>query len=456
MSLQNKPQMVEAVLFFNKQGVCRQMLYPEFEAVLDNVVQLHDFADQDVRCAYVLINPRLLVKSCVLFVLDFDERGQADRGWNIPLRHLAEQAGRGPDLGAGPIRLACRSQCPVSWHQMHLWDPDLTPAHNELAILRDAVKRNALGLLVEEDETPPVALENLQMVSEDRWYNPQSATREVVEQRASEQEQTQRDKTAQQLKQLRLRVTAQTQKHELELAQLRQQAEQQRQQAQATLQQLESTLQQQVALNASLKNELTAQAQAFQQTRKELTQQLRDMEQAERGETDLLRSQLEAELSARISAAVVDSREQVALRDVELAYRKEQETRQQQELQSLRAELEQLRQQGGGQVLEKLARQGVVFVAYHPGAGHLTLPLQDIAIYQENPQAYVAVKCFVSEAQYRHWLAHYQQPNCEVLLPSGERCAMPIDRVDTPSRFVLGETNCCARHKASNRLRTVG
>jgi hypothetical protein len=36
-------------------------------------------------------------------------------------------------------------------------------------------------------------------------------------------------------------------------------------------------------------------------------------------------------------------------------------------------------------------------------------------------------------------------------MSSGERCAMPIDRVDTPSRFVDGQSNCCARHKANKR-----
>ncbi len=69
--------------------------------------------------------------------------------------------------------------------------------------------------------------------------------------------------------------------------------------------------------------------------------------------------------------------------------------------------------------------------------------------------SYAAAKCFVSEEQYRQWLAHYQQPTCEASLSSGERCAMPIDRVETPSRFVVGESNCCARHKAGARLRTV-
>ena len=50
----------------------------------------------------------------------------------------------------------------------------------------------------------------------------------------------------------------------------------------------------------------------------------------------------------------------------------------------------------------------------------------------------------------------FKAETCEASLPSGERCAMPIDRVDTASRFVIGDSNCCARHKNSSRLRTVG
>ena len=193
----------------------------------------------------------------------------------------------------------------------------------------------------------------------------------------------------------------------------------------------------------------------MQQTREELSRQLRDLERHGRTEADILRAQFDAELQARIAAAVAEFKEQVAIRDVELAYRAEQETQLQEELERLKRERDDLASQGGEQILERLAKLGVVFVVYHPGAGHLTIPLQDIARYQNNPLSYAAAKCFVSEEQYRQWLAHYQQPTCEACLPSGERCAMPIDRVETPSRFVVGESNCCARHKAGARLRTV-
>lgn len=453
MSMQNKAQMVEAVLFFNDRGVCKEMLFPEFEALLDNVVNMPEFADQQMRLAYVLINPRLLVRAVVFFYLDFDEHGAADKGWNLPLRHLADNAGRGPDLGAGPIRLACRSQCPVSWHQMHLWDPSLAPGKNDLVLVRDAAKRNALGLLVEED-APMVLAERLQVAAEDKWQAPDPA-REEADKQAEQKEQEHRLKTAQLIKQQRLRISTLGKQYEEELARLKLAGEERQRALQAEIHNLQQVLRQQEELNNSLKAQLGAQADSMQQTREELAKQLRDLERHGRTEADILRAQFDSELQARVAAAVAEAREQVAIRDVELAYRAEQETQLQQELERLRRERDELASQGGEQILERLAKLGVVFVVYHPGAGHLTIPLQDIARYQNNPMSYAAAKCFVSEEQYRQWLAHYQQPTCEASLPSGERCAMPIDRVETPSRFVVGESNCCARHKAGARLRTV-
>ena len=455
MSMQKKPQMVEAVMFFNERGVCKEMLFAEFEALLDGVVNMPEYADQQMRMAYLLINPRLLVRSVVFFYLDFDERGIADTGWNIPLRHLADNAGRGPDLGAGPIRLACRSQCPVSWHQMHLWDPSLSPGHNDLVLLRDAAKRNSMGLLVEDDSPQLVEPQRLQMASEERWYTPDPAQEQATKE-AEKADQEQRLKAAQLIKQQRLRISSMSQQHEDELAKFRLASDERSQSLQAQLQGLQQALQQQEALNAKLKAQLTEQVHGFQANREELTQQLRALEQHARGEADILRRQVEAELQAKVTAAVVEFKEQVAIRDVELAYRNELDMQQEQEIIRLKRERDEFASQGGDQILERLSKLGVVFVVYHPGAGHLTIPLQDVARYQDNPMAYAAAKCFVSEAQYRQWLSHYQSPTCEAQWPSGERCAMPIDRVDTASRFVIGDSNCCARHKSSSRLRTVG
>jgi hypothetical protein len=455
MSMQNKPQMVEAVMFFSERGgVCKQMFFTEFEALLDGVVNMPEFADQQMRIAYVSINPRLMIKAAVFFYLDFDEKGAPDSGWNIPLQHLAERAGRGPDLGAGPIRLGCRSQCPVSWHQMHLWDPNLAPGQNDLVLLRDAVRRNNLGILVEEENAQAVVTERLQMASEDKWHAPDSVPEEGAKAK-DKLDQEHRLKTAQLIKQQRLRISSLSQQHEEALAKLKLASAAENRQRQVQVQELQQTLRQQVELNASLKAQLAVQAASFQSSREEMTEQLRNLELHGRSEGDVLRAQFDGEMQAKIASAVVEYKEQIAIRDVELAYRKEQDTQSLQEITRLKRAYAELASQGGDQILERLAKLGVVFVVYHPGAGHLTIPLQDIAAYQDNPMAYAAAKCFVTEEQYRHWLLHYQQPSCETLLPSGERCAIPIDRVDTPSRFILDDSNCCARHKASSRLRTV-
>lgn len=461
MSLQKKPQMVEAVMFFDERGICKEMLYPEFEALLDGVVNLPEFVDRQVRAAFVLINPRLLVKAVVCFYIDFGEQGEADRGWNIPLRHLAERAGSGPDLGVGPIRLACRSQCPVSWHQMHLWDPNLAPGQNDLLLIRDAAKRNNLGVLV-EDERAQASLQpaKLHMAPEYKWYM-QPDDLELIRageaaRRQERVEQDQRLKAAQLLKQQRLRIASLLQQHEEQLARLRLQGEQRDQALQERLASQEQALAMQLQRNEELKGRLTAQAESFRQAREEMARQLQAVVHDGRSELDALRAQFEQEAQARINAAVLEYQERLAHQEALLAAQELDAARQRAELAQLTAERDRLSREGGEQTLERLAAQGVVFVAYHPGAGHLTIPLQDIGAYQHNPMAYVAAKCFVSEAQYSQWLAHYQQPGCVALLPNGSRCNMPIDRVESPSRFVSGESDCCARHRASTRQRNLG
>ncbi len=450
--MQNKPQMVEAVLFFNEGAICKEMLYPEFEAVLDGVVALPEFADRQMHAVYVMINPRLQVRAAVFFCLDFNDDGSADAGWNIPLRQLAERTGRGPDMGAGPIRLACRSQCPVSWHQMHMWDPKVSPERNDLLVLRETIKRNQLGLLVEDETPQAVPAERLQMVAEDAWYAAE-ASKDAAAKRSENHEREQRQKAALLIKQQRQRIANLERLREEDALKLTAAAEKERKALQDEIRTLQHQLQQQTEINASLHAQLTAQGESFQKAREEMSKQLRTLEVSGRVEIGAAREQFEHEAQARIAAAVVEYKEQVAIRDVELAYRNELDAQLEEEIQRLKAECEKLGG-SGDRVLEELSRQGVVFMAYHPGAGHLTIALQDLARYRANPLAYAAAKCFVSEEQYRQWLEHYQKPACVATLSSGERCAMPLDKVDTPSRFVIGESNCCTRHRKEDRQRT--
>ena len=101
MAARNSKELFEAIIFFGNKVVAKEMRYSEFEAVLDGVVGITELANREIYAAYVKITPSLKVHSLVTFQIEFNERGFADEDWNIPLRHLAENAGPGPDLGAG-------------------------------------------------------------------------------------------------------------------------------------------------------------------------------------------------------------------------------------------------------------------------------------------------------------------------------------------------------------------
>src|SRR3990167_8108400 len=105
-----------AVFFLDQQQVTRQMLYTEFEALLDGLGALPEYNDQDAKAVYAVISKSGQIRALVFFTLYFDENGVADSSWNIPVDRLADISGSGPDLGGGPIRLACRSQCSINWH----------------------------------------------------------------------------------------------------------------------------------------------------------------------------------------------------------------------------------------------------------------------------------------------------------------------------------------------------
>ena len=171
MSTATKPMLTEAVMFFSERGVCKEMLFPEFEALLDGLVASPEFADETVEAAFVQINSRLQVRAAVFFTLDFDLDGYVNRLWNMPLRQLAEKAERGPDMGGGPIRLVCLGYNKQPNYRPLLWKPGQRAGTNDLALIKDAVTRNTLGILGDDEEAIGIiSPERLQMAAEDSWY----------------------------------------------------------------------------------------------------------------------------------------------------------------------------------------------------------------------------------------------------------------------------------------------
>lgn len=137
---------IEAVLLFKNAAVAEHMLYSEFEGVLDHVSSLPEYADETVKGCFVHVNMDLQIEGLVFFCIDFDEKGYADRSWSIPLRRLMSNAGYGPDLGAGPIRLVCRTRCSMPELREELWDPSIQPGMNHFQILKMAILRNDLNI----------------------------------------------------------------------------------------------------------------------------------------------------------------------------------------------------------------------------------------------------------------------------------------------------------------------
>lgn len=444
--------MTEAIMLFRGDGIVTEMLYPEFEAVLDNVVSMPEWADQQARAAYVVISPRLQIRSVVLFYLDFDETGTADAGWNVPLRQLVEKAEYGPDLGGGPVRLVCHSQSPIPWLNMHLWDPDLAPGHNHLHMIRDAVQRNQLRLLADTGEAPasPATLEldKLQVVAEEAWQLPAEIERkEEQERQAAEREAAQRKKAAQLIKQQRLRIRSLEAEHDRALASLRQQAARQQAASQERIRQLERDLQASLEQNRVLQEQVSQLGSIGEDARRELE----SLAVKEQNQVVLLKAQFEQELQSHKKLLATSQRQQLQL------LQKQYETR----LTELQGELHQERAQSKAAsrefksallaargILQRLDDAGVSLVTMQPGAGHITIQVDEVDEFLKSPAAYAARYCMVSAEEYNTWLRHYENPVCDAhITVTGEKCGLPLERKTHPGRFTPGISNRCSRHK---------
>jgi hypothetical protein len=424
----------QAVVFFDGGKLVKEMLHVEFEAVLDQVVGLPEFAGREIEACFLRINPRLQIVGCVFFLVDFDARGYVNRSWNIPLAHLLDNAGRGPDLGAGRIRLACRSQCSIPWHARQLWDPALEGPGNSFRWMQQALRRNRLGLQVEPEAED---------IGEPPLLNAGIDGERVVPAAARAQnqrlQQEYRGKLAALQEEQRLQLATFKSKAEEQLEQLHQRYQIQLNQMKEALESDRRMFMEEKRRGQDLKEKLEAQAAAFQQLRQQV--------QRERGlEQSGLHKPFEAELKARVEQASAELKEMLDMREVELFYREEQLGNLREEVTRLRQERESLINQSGDRLLQRLMESGVTFVTYQPGAEAMTIPGADMARYLDSPLAYVAEKSFVVPELYQQWLSHRELPVCAAPLDGGSICGEPVDKVERPGQFQPGSSDRCARH----------
>ena len=431
-------QTQEAVIFFADGQIRREMLYPEFEALLDCVVPIRDFAGKTVEAAYVRLDARLAPVTVVLFLIPFDSDGFPEQHWDVPLRMLAERGVRGPDLGGGPVRLVTRSQCPIPGQEGQLWDIRFGAGGNTLAQLQERVLMNRLGLdVAEQDVAPAVPAAWPGAAAPAAPVMAPAATSAAPVGDSSETLLALMQQSSQQM-------AAAREQHQRESMALQQQL--------AVLQQHARALEdEKLALLARAEQ----QARTLEDQRTAAEGRTRQLAEQARREIDAARQTLEGERDAALAERDARMREGLARLE------RERET-QEDQLHSLRSELTELRRdklrlmgEGADKFFAQLKEKGVKFVAFQPGAGHLTIPMEDLNRYLEETEAFVAEKCGVSPEHYRRWLAHYNSPVCQGTAGSGAPCAKPLPKLLKPAEFVAGMHDRCDIHKQFPRTQAA-
>jgi hypothetical protein len=442
MSQETLPQN-EAVFLFNGDAIDREMLYPEFEAILDGFVPMSEHAGSTTKGVYLHIDSQLRITAAAFFLLDFDASGKANPHWNIPLEQMLGMAAKGPDLGAGPIRLVCFSQCPIEWQQKNLWDPQMEPGRNSFVLMRKAVKANRLGLIVQEIPASKKAA--------------QEKSHRLLQQKLHQHySQELRDRMAHMLREQRLRVTTLNSRQAKKIQKLQQEHQQRLQLYRDKLRQVQEQNQELIQRHQSLREKFESQAQKIEGMREYFTHKLAAAHQDENSQLQALQEHYEMELAARLQGATTELQERLDMREMELFYRHQQESNLKEEIARLQRENQSLVNQGGGHLLSKLNQAGISFVTFQPGAGQLTVTLDDMGRFLNSPKAYAAEKCGVDADHYIRWLNHYQNPACCAVDANGQGCGRPIARIDHPGDFHQGENDRCPAHQDLGQQKTAG
>lgn len=435
----------EAVIFFRGDLVDKEVLYPEFEAILDGYIGLPGYANRVLKAVYLQISPRLAIQAAVFFTIPFAEDGQVETSWNIPLQHLADHGLDGPDLGEGAIRLACRSVCPVAWYKEQLWDPDLQGNLSTFDLLKEAIKRNRLGLLVQRAAPMPKAAAAPAAPSPTQGAPGKVEAPPVPSGPRFNRKYRRRIEGLRQKHKLELRTLAERLKRRLDSAET--QYQDNLKQRDEALREQKQRLSRSRRKELELKEALDNYEQQFNKIRELYEDSLKQGNKEYAAELDILRDQFAAELRDKLGQQAEELQERIAMRETELHYRDRQISRLREELASLKQQHQLLVKNDSGQVLQRMTESGITFVAYHPGIEHLVLSPGEIMDYLGNPIAFVAERCGVSEQHYSAWLKHYRLPVCGYASGGDQICGEPIDKVLKPKFFRPGEGDRCRAHQ---------
>lgn len=431
----------EAIFIFSGKDIVREMHFSEFEAVLEGFVPLAEQAAQSVQAVYLRVGPGCRVTAAVFFLIDFDSSGFADRRWNIPIEQLADTSAEGPDLGAGPIRLACRSQCAIAWHQQQLWDPQMSPQCNHFAVIKKALERNTLHLTVADDI--PTLLPKPAAQKSDQAQPHLSSNQKALDVLNTQW----RARVAQTIKEARLRVATVTRQSQQHIDDLQEQLRQRDEVAKRESRKYQQQLQLQADKAAELHQVVEGQEQKLKGLREYFEHKLTNLKNIDAVSVDTIKQHLQVDFAQELSAVKQDYEEKLQMRDVEVMYRDTQLAGLAEEIEKLQAEKQMLLESSGNNLLEQIQRSGISFVSFQPGAGHMTIPVEDVARFMSDSTEYTAQKCRVDVALFKKWRCHYQDPVCVRETESGTICGRFLTRVDRPNDFIEGHSDCCSEHQ---------
>ncbi|MES2664300.1 MAG: hypothetical protein V4629_13455 [Pseudomonadota bacterium] len=390
---------VDLVLFFEAETLVRQMVYTEFEAVLDGVAGLGQFAQKKINCAYVVVKAGPIIDAIIFFSIHFDADGYPDTSWNLPLQDLVLNATVDFQFS---VRCVYQSNFKDSKISNFLWNP----SNNIVQLIQQIIVSNPLcQRLVIEQSAPtfkPVEENNLIIPENKGSANPASG------------------------------IAPDNADAEL----LRKQVSSLREH----LVKLESE-------NRVFKEQSDVRDQQFKSLMSYVNERVKSDSLIEKNEMDGIKKVYEEDYAKKLKQrtsifhqVIADQTRDMIKQDAVIRSLRE-------ELTLLRKDKRRLAVDGVDGMFEKLQQSGLNLVAFQAGAGHMSISWNDIMDYLDNPTAYAAKKCDVSEKHYQEWLGHYNKPSCNAVRVDGSRCGQTVERVHLPKEYIHSHSDRCTLHK---------
>ncbi|MFT7559693.1 MAG: hypothetical protein ACI93R_001606 [Flavobacteriales bacterium] len=441
-----------AIYIYDADGqIFKQMSFGEFEAVLDGYVPAMDLNPGIWKSVYLEIDDAYCVKRAVFFYLPITQAAAIDGSWSLPLMNLAE---RSPEktVGGEPIQIACCSQSPSAHLQNSLWDPSFTAENNQLKRIREEVKKNRIGLqfLTADDDDDDASLSKAQKAQFER---------EVSERLRKTYSQEARDHIAKVLKGQRFQAKTLKSEYLNKIRTVKVDYEERFEDYRSLLADRARLLDEQKSINSSLKDTVDGQAQKITGIREYFDAKLRESDQDSERSLEVYRDAIFAEVEAKVESDSKDLKETLQMREVELLYRNELEVQLHDEVARLREENHNLLSHTGDKLLQNLNVNGISLVTYQPGAGHITIPVSEVARFLDNPVLYTASQCGVSTDRYAEWLEHYHMPVCKNQHEDGGLCGENLNRIENPLDFTSNKDDVCSsclKTKKRSHLKVAG